>query len=77
MASDHELEPLALLTQSQFLLGIGEATQFADAFQNCVLPQERAKVRSNSGTLSHPRAWAKRFRCCCYRAESQKNRPPD
>jgi len=33
-----------LLTQSQFLLGIGEQTQFADAFEDCRLPQERAKV---------------------------------
>jgi SAM-dependent MidA family methyltransferase len=33
-----------LITQSQFLLGIGESTQFADAFEQCGLPQERAKV---------------------------------
>ncbi len=38
------LDPLALVTQSQFLIGIGEETQFADAFQECNLPQERAKV---------------------------------
>ncbi len=38
------LQALALLTQSQFLLGIGEETQFADAFQDCKLPQEQAKV---------------------------------
>jgi SAM-dependent MidA family methyltransferase len=33
-----------LVTQSQFLLGIGEGNQFADAFEECRLPQERAKV---------------------------------
>jgi SAM-dependent MidA family methyltransferase len=33
-----------LLTQSQFLMGIGEKNQFADAFDDCRLPQERAKV---------------------------------
>ena len=33
-----------LLTQSQFLLGIGEENQFADVFAECRLPQERAKV---------------------------------
>ncbi len=33
-----------LLTQSQFLMGIGEANQFADAFEDCRIPQERAKV---------------------------------
>jgi len=38
------LEALGLVTQSQFLIGIGEETQFADAFQECELPQERAKV---------------------------------
>jgi SAM-dependent MidA family methyltransferase len=38
------LKPLGLLTQSQFLIGIGEETQFADAFEDCLLPQEQAKV---------------------------------
>jgi len=33
-----------LLTQSQFLMGIGERNQFADAFEGCRVPQERAKV---------------------------------
>ncbi len=33
-----------LVTQSQFLMGIGESNQFADAFEGCRLPQERAKV---------------------------------
>ncbi len=35
---------LGLITQAQFLMGIGEQTQFADAFEECRLPQERAKV---------------------------------
>jgi len=33
-----------LRTQSQFLMGIGERNQFADAFEDCRIPQERAKV---------------------------------
>jgi SAM-dependent MidA family methyltransferase len=33
-----------LRTQSQFLMGIGERNQFADAFEDCRVPQERAKV---------------------------------
>jgi SAM-dependent MidA family methyltransferase len=37
------MQPQKLVTQSQFLLGIGESTQFADAFEDCRLPQERAK----------------------------------
>jgi SAM-dependent MidA family methyltransferase len=43
-AVERGLESLALITQSQFLLGIGEETQFADVFQDCKLPQEQAKV---------------------------------
>jgi SAM-dependent MidA family methyltransferase len=33
-----------LLTQSQFLMGIGERNQFADAFEDCHVAQEQAKV---------------------------------
>ncbi|MFB3916314.1 MAG: class I SAM-dependent methyltransferase [Terriglobales bacterium] len=33
-----------ILTQAQFLMGIGETNQFADAFEDAELPQERAKV---------------------------------
>lgn len=38
------LQPLALLTQAQFLMGIGEANQFGDAFEDTHLPQEKVKV---------------------------------
>jgi len=38
------MHPQKLITQSQFLMGIGESAQFADAFEECRLPQERAKV---------------------------------
>jgi len=37
------LESLGLLTQAQFLMGIGEETQFSEAFEDARLPQERAK----------------------------------
>jgi len=40
----HGMQTHKLVTQSQFLMGIGEANQFADAFEECRLPQERAKV---------------------------------
>jgi SAM-dependent MidA family methyltransferase len=43
-----------LLTQSQFLMGIGEANQFADAFEECRLPQERAKVALQLKNLVTP-----------------------
>lgn len=37
------LDPLAWVTQAQFLMGIGEETQFAEAFEGCRFPQEHAK----------------------------------
>ncbi len=37
------LDCFGLITQAQFLMGIGEETQFADAFEDAHLPQERAK----------------------------------
>ncbi len=43
-AKDCQLDSLALVKQSQFLIGIGEANEFADAFEDTVVPQERAKV---------------------------------
>lgn len=43
-AEENGMQTQPLLTQSQFLMGIGEANQFADAFEDCRLPQERAKV---------------------------------
>ncbi|MGZ4815047.1 MAG: class I SAM-dependent methyltransferase [Terriglobales bacterium] len=42
-ARSHGLDPLAWVTQSQFLMGIGEESQFAEAFEGCKLPQEHAK----------------------------------
>jgi SAM-dependent MidA family methyltransferase len=55
------LEPVALLTQSQFLIGIGEETQFADAFQDCELPQERAKVALQLKHLISPTGMGETF----------------
>src|SRR5271157_4556030 len=55
------LEALALLTQSQFLLGIAEETQSADAFQDCKLPQERAKVALQLKHLVAPSGMGETF----------------
>jgi SAM-dependent MidA family methyltransferase len=55
------LDTLALLTQSQFLIGIGEETQFADAFQDCRLPQEQAKVALQLKHLISPEAMGETF----------------
>jgi SAM-dependent MidA family methyltransferase len=59
--ADRGLVPIALVTQSQFLLGIGEETQFADAFQDCKLPQERAKVALQLKHLISPEAMGETF----------------
>ena len=50
-----------LQTQSQFLLGIGEANQFADAFEDCRLPQERAKVAMQLKHLVTPSGMGETF----------------
>jgi SAM-dependent MidA family methyltransferase len=55
------LDELALLTQSQFLLGIGEETEFADAFQDCRFPQERAKVALQLKHLISPGGMGETF----------------
>ncbi len=60
-AIEQGFEELALLTQTQLLLGIGEETQFADAFQDCKLPQERAKVALQLRHLLSPEEMGEKF----------------
>lgn len=50
-----------LVTQSQFLMGIGEANQFADAFEDTRLPQERAKVALQLKHLVTPAGMGESF----------------
>jgi SAM-dependent MidA family methyltransferase len=50
-----------LVTQSQFLLGIGEVNEFADAFEECRLPQERAKVALQLKHLVTPAGMGESF----------------
>jgi SAM-dependent MidA family methyltransferase len=50
-----------LVTQSQFLLGIGEANEFSDAFEDCRLPQERAKVALQLKHLVTPAGMGESF----------------
>lgn len=54
VAEAQGLHSAKLLTQSQFLLGIGEATQFADAFEGRALPQEQAKTAQQLKHLISP-----------------------
>jgi SAM-dependent MidA family methyltransferase len=50
-----------LVTQSQFLLGVGEVNQFADAFEECAVPQERAKVALQLKHLITPAGMGESF----------------
>jgi len=50
-----------LVTQSQFLMGIGEANEFSDAFEECRLPQERVKVALQLKHLVTPAGMGESF----------------
>jgi SAM-dependent MidA family methyltransferase len=60
-AEQHGMHVHPLLTQSQFLMGIGEANQFADAFEECRLPQEHAKVALQLKHLVTPAGMGENF----------------
>ena len=55
------MRPEKLVTQSQFLMGVGEKNQFADAFEECRLPQERAKVALQLKHLVTPAGMGETF----------------
>ena len=50
-----------IVTQSQFLMGIGESNEFVDAFEDCRLPQERAKVALQLKHLVTPAGMGESF----------------
>ncbi len=60
-AAAQALDEIGLVTQTQLLIGIGEETQFADAFQECQLPQERAKVALQLRHLLSPEEMGEKF----------------
>jgi SAM-dependent MidA family methyltransferase len=60
-AEQNGMQVQRLLTQSQFLMGIGEKNQFADAFEDCRLPQERAKVALQLKHLVTPAGMGESF----------------
>lgn len=60
-AEQNAMQAHKLLTQSQFLMGIGEETQFIDAFEDCRLPQERAKVALQLKHLVTPAGMGETF----------------
>ena len=60
-ADKHGMYTRKLVTQSQFLMGIGQTNQFADAFAECRLPQERAKVALQLKHLVTPAGMGESF----------------
>jgi SAM-dependent MidA family methyltransferase len=60
-AEQSGMQTQPLLTQSQFLMGIGEKNQFADAFEECRLPQEKAKVALQLKHLVTPAGMGENF----------------
>jgi SAM-dependent MidA family methyltransferase len=60
-AEQQGMQTQKLMTQSRFLMGIGEANQFADAFEECRLPQERAKVALQLKHLVTPAGMGESF----------------
>lgn len=60
-AEENAMQVQKLLTQSQFLMGIGERNQFSDAFEDCKLPQERAKVALQLKHLVTPAGMGETF----------------
>jgi SAM-dependent MidA family methyltransferase len=61
IAEQHGMSVQPLKTQSQFLMGIGEDNQFADAFEECRLAQERAKVALQLKHLVTPAGMGESF----------------
>jgi SAM-dependent MidA family methyltransferase len=60
-AEKNGMQARKLITQSQFLMGIGETNQFADSFEGCRLPQERAKVALQLKHLVTPAGMGESF----------------
>jgi len=61
VATQNGIRVEKLLTQSQFLMGIGEANEFGDAFEECKLPQEKAKVALQLKHLVTPAGMGETF----------------
>jgi len=75
-AQDAGLEFGALLTQSQFLIGIGESNEFADAFEDTRAPQERAKVLLQLKHLVTPAGMGETFHVLLMRKDLPKHALP-
>jgi SAM-dependent MidA family methyltransferase len=63
-----------ILTQSQFLMGIGEDNQFADAFEDARVPQEHAKIALQLKHLVTPAGMGEVFQVLVMRKGVDKER---
>jgi SAM-dependent MidA family methyltransferase len=68
------LEHLGLVTQAQFLMGIGEPNQFADAFEDVVVPQEHAKTALQLKHLITPAGMGEVFQVLLMRRGIEKEK---
>ena len=73
-ARSHGLDPLAWITQAQFLMGIGEESQFAEAFEECRLPQEHAKRALQLKHLITPEGMGEAFHVLVVASQTDKEK---
>jgi SAM-dependent MidA family methyltransferase len=73
-ARQQGLEPLAWVSQAQFLMGIGEESQFAEAFEDCKLPQEHAKRALQLKHLITPEGMGESFHVLMLAANLEKEK---
>jgi len=73
-AREQGLEPLAWITQAQFLMGIGEQGQFSEAFEECKLPQERTKRAMQLKHLITPEGMGESFHALVLAANVDKEK---
>jgi SAM-dependent MidA family methyltransferase len=73
-AREGGLEPLAWVSQAQFLMGIGEESQFAEAFEECKLPQEHAKRALQLKHLITPEGMGESFHVLVLAANLEKEK---
>ncbi|HWR17574.1 MAG TPA: SAM-dependent methyltransferase [Terriglobales bacterium] len=69
-----KVEPLAWVTQAQFLMGVGEESQFAEAFEECKLPQEQTKRALQLKHLIAPEGMGESFHVLVVAANLDKEK---
>lgn len=73
-ARQQGIEPLGWVSQAQFLMGVGEDSQFAEAFEECRLPQEHAKRALQLKHLITPEGMGESFHVLVLAANLDKEK---